>query len=158
MKKSMTIREIAELCEVDKTTVQRWAQKTDDAIRIEIDAKCRKALETKEEAGFSLPEALAIIRAGGKNTLASLLEDQIKEKPVQLKMPSGTQLHEFRMIYGKDAASRMDFLIGYSRTAYQPQQSLTDEERRIVDEAFPRLRLLAEHGPSQPELALGGNA
>ena len=156
--KTMTIREIAELCEVDKTTIQRWAQKTDDAIRIEIDAKCRKALESKNEAAFTLTEVLAIIRAGGKNTLASLLEDQTRQKPSQFKLPSGTQLHEFRMIYGKDAASRMDFLIGFSRQVAANQAPLTDEERRIVDAAFPRLRLLAERGPSQGELALGGGA
>lgn len=153
--KTMSIREIAELCEVAESTVRSWIGKTAETAG--IIAKTADS-QGKAPVAFALPEVLAIIRAGGKNTLASLLEDQTRQKPSQFKLPSGTQLHEFRMIYGKDAASRMDFLIGFSRQVAANQAPLTDEERRIVDAAFPRLRLLAERGPSQGELALGGGA
>lgn len=115
MRKNMTIREIAELCEVDKTTVQRWAQKTDDAIRIEIDAKCRRALDTKEESRFTLVETLAIIRAGGKNTLAALLEENATKAAAKpAPRLTGSLVDSMRRLYGPvEAGRRIDQMIGY---------------------------------------------
>ena len=75
---TMTIREIADLCETDKTTVQRWIKRIDDAKRIEIDAKCTEADATKKPARFDLREVLAIINAGGKHTMAALLAENAK--------------------------------------------------------------------------------
>jgi len=72
----MTIRQIAELCNVDRTTVLRWVQKLEDgAIRTEVGAKCTEAQDAREPARLSLEAVLALIRAGGRDTLADLLAD-----------------------------------------------------------------------------------
>ena len=80
----MTFRQIAELCGVDRSTVIRWGAKVkDSAERTEIDAKCTEADQSKEPALLSLPAILATIRAGGKNTLADLLEQNAVQKSIQ---------------------------------------------------------------------------
>jgi hypothetical protein len=88
-RQGMTIKEIAELCNVDRTTILRWAQKVKDgAICTEISANCTEAQDVKEPAKLGLRAVIAIIRAGGRETLASLLMDntgrQVPEKPTGL--------------------------------------------------------------------------
>lgn len=81
----MTIKEIAELCGVDKTTVYRWVEK-DDFLSCEM--QLRKSIIKKIKKGspekpsdFSLEETLAIIGDGGGNkTLAALLEENSRNK------------------------------------------------------------------------------
>ena len=81
----MTIKEIAELCGVDKTTVYRWVEK-DDFLSCEM--QLRKSIIKKNKKGspekpsdFSLEETLAIIGDGGGNkTLAALLEENSRNK------------------------------------------------------------------------------
>lgn len=116
---SMTIREIADLCEVDPATVGRWAS-TASCKMPEISCKVQKARETSKAALFTLSEVLAIIRAGGRGLLADLLEENAKAKPTapKAKLPAGVQLHELRMIYGPgEAAKRLDLILGYSKPA-----------------------------------------
>jgi hypothetical protein len=76
----MTIKQIAEIASVDKTTVQRWLKKTPDAIRIGLDAKCIEAQRSQVEAEFTLSETIAIIRSGGNDTLADLLADNARKE------------------------------------------------------------------------------
>lgn len=115
--KTMTIREIAALCEAGDTTIRRWAELA-SAKMAEVGAKMADAAEKKKPARFTLPETLAIIRAGGKNTLAALLEENAKpQAPAQRRLPAGVQLRELRLIYGaKEAGARLDALIGYPPT------------------------------------------
>ena len=63
MAESMTIKQIAELCGVDETTVCRWIVKASGEIP-ELSCKMQEARETKKPAAYTLPETLAIIRAG----------------------------------------------------------------------------------------------
>lgn len=89
-----TIKGIAALCGVDERTVRRWI----DALCTPLggmsreaghDARPLHAIKQKTLAAsaagtaatFDLPETLAIIRAGGNNTLADLLADNARRKP-----------------------------------------------------------------------------
>jgi hypothetical protein len=106
----MTVREIADLCEVDRTTVLRWAHKVpengpkqndqgstdgdpgqnnqiplDRLIPRNLEGIAEKLAEAeksgKEPATFTLAETLAIIgEGGGKKTLASLLRENALSK------------------------------------------------------------------------------
>jgi hypothetical protein len=79
----MTIKEIAELCGVDQSTVWRWAQKDDLLQNAKgITVKLGEARESgKDPADFTLDETLAIIGDGGGNkALASLLAENARNK------------------------------------------------------------------------------
>jgi len=80
MNKGMTIKQIAELCGIDESTVYRWIQKGTSAECKSALAKCKSAREESISARFTLPEILAIIRAGGKNTLADLLAENAERR------------------------------------------------------------------------------
>lgn len=117
----MTIRQIAEFCEVGETTVRRWIDIA-SATMAELGAKMAEAAETKKPALFTRAEVLAILRAGGKGLLADLLEHN-GQPPVpppvkSARLPAGIQLRELRMIYGAaEAGKRLDVLLGYARPA-----------------------------------------
>ena len=70
----MTIKEIAELCGVDEDTVSRWSKN----VNIPQNAECLQNLDEEirqgKAADLSVETAAAIIRAGGKEALAFLLE------------------------------------------------------------------------------------
>ena len=68
----MTIKEIAEITNVSDATVRGWMKSAEIA---GLSAKTADAQETKKDALFDLAEVIAIIRAGGRNTLANLLAD-----------------------------------------------------------------------------------
>ena len=70
---TMSLKQIAALTGKNEKTVLRWLQKYDGAFCTEISAKCTIALSTKKHAEFTLKETIAIIRAGGNDTLANLL-------------------------------------------------------------------------------------
>jgi hypothetical protein len=74
----MTIKQIAELATSGETTIRRWAEKA-SAKMADISAKMAKARETSVAADFTLPETIAIIRAGGNDTLADLLAENAKK-------------------------------------------------------------------------------
>jgi predicted transcriptional regulator len=81
----MTIKEIAELCGVDQSTVWRWAQKDDLLQNAKgITEKLEEARKSgKDPAGFTLDETLTIIgEGGGRKALASLLEETAVTKEV----------------------------------------------------------------------------
>lgn len=116
---SMTIREIAELCEVSESAIRNWIDIAATSAKI-AKPSAETAKATNTPFAFSLAETLAIIRAGGKGVLADLLEENAKAKPAASKaarLPAGIQLHELRMIYGPaEAGKRLDLILGYSKT------------------------------------------
>jgi hypothetical protein len=71
----MTIKEIADLCEVDQSTVWRWAES------LNVDGI--EDLKQGKETDLSPETAAAIIRAGGKDALAALLEENAANKNAQ---------------------------------------------------------------------------
>ena len=77
----MTIKEIAELCGVDDTTILRWTRNISDCkMQSDIKNKLKKSGHGIA-SDFSLEETLAIIGDGGGNkTLAALLEENSKNK------------------------------------------------------------------------------
>ncbi|HET6499047.1 MAG TPA: helix-turn-helix domain-containing protein [Coriobacteriia bacterium] len=85
MAESMTIKQIAELCGVGEQTVRDWikAGTATGSAAPEIVSASLKLSEAGHgrPAMLDLPETLAIIRAGGNNTLADLLADNARRKP-----------------------------------------------------------------------------
>ena len=69
----MTIKEIAGICNVEKRTVELWAQKCEKSSQ--ICEKISQAYKTKIPAHFTLEETIIIIKAGGRSTLADLLQE-----------------------------------------------------------------------------------
>jgi hypothetical protein len=114
--KGMNTREIAATCGVAERTVRDWIRKA-SVKSAELSAKSAEGRGTG--ARYTLQETLAIIRAGGRHTLASLLEENARTFHITTRidrLPNGVQLAELRRIYGAgEAARRIDFLIGYSR-------------------------------------------
>jgi DNA-binding transcriptional MerR regulator len=85
----MTIKEIAELCGVDQSTVWRWAQKDDLLQNAKgITEKLEEARKSgKDPADFTLEETLAIIGEGGGNkTLAVLLAENATNKNALIRI------------------------------------------------------------------------
>jgi transcriptional regulator with XRE-family HTH domain len=81
----MTIKKIAELCGVDRRTVERWAHKVSDDPGQNAQGLAEKLKEAeksgKDPADFTLDETLAIIGEGGGNKpLASLLAENARNK------------------------------------------------------------------------------
>ena len=64
----MTIKQVAELCQVDERTIQRWAAIAGDKM---------SSSTSTYPAAFTLPETIAIIKAGGRSTLADLLQEKM---------------------------------------------------------------------------------
>jgi transcriptional regulator with XRE-family HTH domain len=90
----MTIKEIAELCGVDRHTVERWAHKlTDGEGFLNHKMLLRNSIRDRLNQGspeipstFTLDETLAIIGEGGGNkTLASLLADSVDPRLIVRK-------------------------------------------------------------------------
>jgi len=71
MNEAMTIRQIAETCGVDERTVQRWTRAATDKMSSIGDKMSSSS--PMHPACFALEETIAIIRAGGRSTLADLL-------------------------------------------------------------------------------------
>jgi hypothetical protein len=89
MEEFMTIKQIADLCSVDERSVRRWAEKAGDKMSAIADKM--SASTSTYPAAFTLDETLAIIRAGGKNTLADLLADNAQRKETALALRDSVQ-------------------------------------------------------------------
>ena len=102
----MTIRQIAQLCGVSESTVRNWIDlAAASAVIAKPSAETAKASNTP--FSFSLPDTLAIIRAGGNGTLADLLAENAQPKAAKLpKLPSGAQLHELFAFFKAGAVSK----------------------------------------------------
>jgi hypothetical protein len=87
----MTIKEIAELCGVDQSTVWRWAKEPACKMQAGIAEKLDNAGHGVS-ADFTLDETLTIIRDGGNNkALASVLAENAIAK---------TAIEEIRRLHG----------------------------------------------------------
>lgn len=147
---TMTMREVADLCEVDRTTVLRWIGKIENgALRTEIGAKCTEADEAKKPARFDLREVLAIINAGGKHTLASLLAENAKQPVATLERVatpatlSGSLVRELRITMGPGLATKVILAVAGIPDAFKApspvQQTLELEAPKTTTTRFPRL-------------------
>lgn len=89
MQDTMTIKQISELTGKTERTIRQWVRTPSEKISgIEseiissVSEKISGSGKTKKPAEFSLEETLAIVKAGGNETLASLLKDNAeKNKP-----------------------------------------------------------------------------
>lgn len=143
----MTIKQIAELSEKSHQTVGRWvetAKSKMDSIRSKMD----KA-NSRCPARFTLEETIAIVRAGGNQTLADLLLQNAQQTECQYRvnrLPNGKQLEQMRRIYGDwQASRRIDFLLGYLPS----EEYLSPEQARTLLQLL-RKRLKEKSG--QPDL------
>lgn len=98
----MTIKEIAEIASAGETTIRRWAEIASGKMA-GLRAKMAGAQESKKPADFTLEETIAIIRAGGNETLADLLAQNAKEKTTPKKkqvsgLPNGKQIEQLRLM------------------------------------------------------------
>jgi hypothetical protein len=147
---TMTIREIAELCGVSESTVRNWIDIASASAKI-AKPSAETAKAENKPFSFTLPETLAIIRAGGKNTLADLLAENAKvpsnkELDISRKM-SGSFIRELNRMYGApEASKRFDFLIGYhvplNSNSVQLIRSATraipaQKRESLLDQSFP---------------------
>lgn len=72
----MTIKEIANLTGKTKRTIELWCKSCEN--NSHVCEKITQAKSIKKPADFTLEETIAIIRAGGKETLADLLAENAK--------------------------------------------------------------------------------
>lgn len=139
--KDMTFGEIAELCSVDERTVRRWAEIAAGEMPdiLPVIENARKG----SPARFSLPMALAMVRAGGKPTLAALLaENATKTLPApKPRLPNGKQLEELRRLHEAKVLSpyQVQLVLGVAipRTPGVPEVPATPEQ---ANAAFAELR------------------
>lgn len=74
----MTIKEVADTANVTEKTVRGWITKASVELP-ELSGKTTEARRKGIAARFTLPETIAIIRAGGNETLALLLEENANQ-------------------------------------------------------------------------------
>ncbi|MBD3306567.1 hypothetical protein GF348_09325 [candidate division KSB3 bacterium] len=136
-KTTMTIKQIAEIAEKSHQTVGRWIESVKSKMDT-VKSKMDKATPNNP-AQFNLAETIAIIRAGGNQTLADLLLENAtsqyknKETPEKLlkAVLNGAALDRFMKLYGKEeACKRLDFLMGYE----QSQKMIQPEDQPVSKE------------------------
>ena len=119
----MTLKEIASTANVDDSTVRRWAAKASGKMP-EISGKMTKARETSVAADFALEEVIAIIRAGGNDTLANLLVENATvpgPSPFRQVALSGKALEQLRLMVkaGGNAERIAMYLVGIPEARIQ---------------------------------------
>jgi len=159
----MTIRQIADLCEAGDQTIRDWIGKTTSPESVEISTKIGEARRTSRAARFALPEVLAIIRAGGKHTLADLLEQNAKgenkSRAHSKPAPSLTAalMREYRLSVKDKVLSSSDVrrLLGLAEPAAPSAPVEPKAAAAVAADGFRSLLAVAEKGPAQQELNLG---
>ena len=153
--KDMTIRELADLCEVAESTIRSWITSANSA---EIFAKTAEAQKTSKAARFTLPEVLAIVRAGGKNTLAALLEENAaKSLPAaKPRLPNGKQTEYLYRLYHEKAISpyQVQLVLGVAAPRERPLPEVPVSLEQ-ADSLFRELGSIAKNGRPQLELTEG---
>jgi hypothetical protein len=167
----MTIKEIAELCGVDQSTVWRWAQK-DDLLHFAkgITEKLEEARKSGQDpADFTLDETLAIIGEGGKNkALASLLaENAVTKNALMVQSEAMAKIAKlaeklpemFERIDKLEA--RQEKFKGYTVEAYKRLEARVDGAyKEVLNSAVVNATaeiqeyLLSSHKPSAHEAQL----
>jgi hypothetical protein len=113
----MILREISSIGNVDESTVRRWATLASGKLP-EISGKMAKARETSIAADFTLPETIAIIRAGGNETLANLLAENAARKATAPSLPTAQEMRECRLLAEKGFISRQQLQV---RLGFDPR-------------------------------------
>lgn len=144
----MTIAEIAALCGRDESTVRRWVAKAGG----ELPAAARKmsAAGHGKAARFTLEETVAIVRAGGNNTLADLLMENAKRQDRAdriHRLPNGKQLEELRQIAGPRAFSVLCYIIGYSTQEAPADPDTARAAFEEIKNGFRQKQLDFDHHP-----------
>jgi transcriptional regulator with XRE-family HTH domain len=130
----MTIKEIADLCKVERRTVQNWMAKVSEKDSKVLE-KITKARETSIAASFTLEETIAIIRAGGNDTLADLLAENAKKvesTPTRAKLPNGKQMEQYRIMAerGLITKDQLHIVLGLATGQTQPTVIYRDQITR----------------------------
>ncbi len=139
----MTIKEIAELCGVDKVTVYRWVENQNFLsckmqLRNTILEKIKKG-SPERPSDFSLEETLAIIGDGGGNkTLAALLEENSKNKNALSIAGSGNGAVQILNKFN-DRLERMEKAIARIEKGQNTQSGFISEKGR--EEFYEKLGL-----------------
>ena len=115
----MTIKQIAELCQIDESTVRRWIAQASGKMP-GLSVKMTEAQRTKKPARFTLTETLAIIRAGGRSTLADLLQKNTAQAYSQSSIPIGNTVRELIPAIAAAVTAAMAPLIRELRTPASP--------------------------------------
>lgn len=137
----MTIKQIAEVANVDESTIRRWADKASGKMP-DISGKMHKARETSVAADFSVSEVVAIVRAGGNRTLADLLAENARQMGTESRRSpakgalSGPVLRELQKIYhSADLQDRLDSYFGW---AHAPAHNPVNPMGRAIVPAIER--------------------
>lgn len=99
----ITTKEIAELCKVDERTIRRWVEIASDKMS-GLSDKMSEAFKSKVLSDFTLTETIAIIRAGGNDTLADLLSQNAKGETK--KELNASFIREARKLFETNLLSR----------------------------------------------------
>ena len=124
----MTLVQIAAVANVNEITIRRWAVSASDKMS-EISDKMSKARETSVAADFTLPETIAIIRAGGNETLANLLAENAARQTKTPGLPTAQEMRECRLLAEKGFISkhqlqvRLGFDPEYRGRSYREKQT-----------------------------------
>lgn len=132
----MTIREIAEIANTSEKTIREWIKTASEKlpeVLPGLSAKTAEAQETKKPALFTVDEVIAIIRAGGRATLADLLAENARRTaqaalpaPV-FPAPAGLKVQEDVLGIYRDIISQQNSLV---RNLQRQVKSL---ERRLEE-------------------------
>ena len=128
----MTVKEIAELCGADDTTVLRWTHNISDCkMQSDIRAKLKESGHGIP-ADFSLEETLVIVGDGGGNkTLAALLEENNKNKNALSIAGSGGGIGQLLNTFN-DRLERMEKVLARIEKAQSTPSSYVSERGREI--------------------------
>jgi len=141
----MTLKEIAQLANVGKTTVQDWIKKMNEnrsdlnengssnlnEIRSGILEKIAKARKDSKPADFTLEETIAIVRAGGNETLANLLAENAKAAHPEQASISGETAHAIASEIYQSFAMKIVPLIVEAVSGRKPSARKEPEQKRL---------------------------
>lgn len=78
----MTIKQIADVANVTERTVRAWIKEASERLP-KVSGKTSEARANSIPAHFTLEETIEIIKAGGRETLAALLEDNARKSQAE---------------------------------------------------------------------------
>jgi transcriptional regulator with XRE-family HTH domain len=91
----MTIKEIAEICGVDEDTILRWSKNVNFPQNVGSLQKLDEIIRQGKTTDLPPETAAAIIRAGGKEALAALLEENARNKDTRRRFKMFPVLRRF---------------------------------------------------------------